>query len=300
MLIKTFSDMQKYIKTVGKKRLAVVMAEDEEVLAAVKQVRDEGIADVILTGSKRAIEDVAKKLNIDLHGFEIIDEPDAIKAAKLCNKLVRDGRASAIMKGMIDTSKFMKSVLDKETGLNTGNVVSSVAVFELETYPKLLFITDPAVMVAPDLEQKVKIIQNAVKVAQSLGIEKPLVACCCAVEKVNAAAMPATIDAACLAKMSDRGQIPGCIVDGPFGLDNAVSEEAAKIKKVGGPVAGKADIILCDAIESSNYLYKALVFLTKSKNALLIVGAAAPIIVTSRADSHETKYNSILLSLLCS
>lgn len=292
--------MQKYIKSIQKKTLAVVMGEDAEVLAAVRQVKDDGIADVILTGSKKAMEEVAQKEKISLSGLEIMDEPDPIKAAKLCNKLVRDGKASAIMKGSIDTAKFMKAVLDKETGLNTGNLISSIGLFELEHYPKLLYVADPAIMVHPDLEQKAKIIQNTVKVAHSLGNEKPLVACCCAVEKVNAGAMPATIDAACLAKMSDRGQITGCIVDGPFGLDNAVSETSAKIKKIGGPVAGKADIILCDGIESANYLYKALVFLTKCKNALIVVGAAAPVVVTSRADSHETKYNSILLSLLCS
>jgi phosphotransacetylase len=169
----------------------------------------------------------------------------------------------------------------------------------MPTYPKLLMITDPGINIAPDVSAKAKIIDNGVKVARALGIEKPLVACCAAVEKVNVEAMPATVDAALLAKMNDRGMITGCIVDGPFGLDNAVSEESARIKKIQSPVAGKADIILCNDIESGNYLYKALVFLAGAKNATTVVGAAAPVILTSRADSHETKYLSIILSLLC-
>lgn len=300
-MIKNFNEMKKKMKSAdsAKKRVAVVVAEDDQVLAAIREAQDDGIAEGVLVGSKSKIEQVAKENKISLDGFEIVDESDHVKAANLCTNMVRTGKASAIMKGSLDTSKFMKAVLNKETGLNTGTLLSLVGVFELPTYPKLLLMTDPGINIAPDVMEKAKLIDNAVKVAKSLDIEKPLVACCAAVEKVNVAAMPATVDAACLAKMNDRGQIKDCIVDGPFGLDNAVSEESARLKKIKSPVAGQADVILCNDIESANYLYKALVFLAGGRNAAVVMGAAAPVILTSRADSHETKYLSIMLSLAC-
>jgi len=247
---------------------------------------------------KKKIRDVASEHSISLDNFEIIHEPDHLKASLKCCELIRKGEASVIMKGQVDTSKYMKAILNKEKGLGTGKLLSHVAVFEVETYPKLIFVTDAAVNIAPELNEKVTIINNAVQVAKSLKIEKPLVACCTAIEKVNAKAMPATIDAALLAKMSDRGQIKGCIVDGPFGLDNAISMESAEIKKIKSPVAGRADIILCNDIESANYLYKTLIFLAKAKAGAIVTGAAAPVVLTSRADSHETKYLSIVLGLL--
>ncbi|MBF0205464.1 MAG: bifunctional enoyl-CoA hydratase/phosphate acetyltransferase [Oligoflexia bacterium] len=283
-----------------KAKVVVVVAEDEEVLRALRQAEDHGIASGILVGGGAAIESVAKKHHISLEGFEIVDEPDHCRAAERGCQLIRDGRGQVIMKGLIDTSKFMHAILDKDKGLNGGGLLSHVAVFESPNYPKFLLVTDAAINIAPDLSQKAKIIANSVKVAQLLGQERPLVACCCAVEKVNSA-MSATIDAAILAKMSERGQLDvggqGCVVDGPLAIDNAVNEESARIKKINSPVAGRADIILCNDIESANYLYKSLIFFARAQVGAIVMGATAPVILTSRADSHANKYLSIVLGV---
>lgn len=297
-MVSNFDDIKKKVKNLPAKTIAIACANDEEVLAAIRQAKDEGLANAILTGDEADIRKIAEAHKISLEGFEIINETNMQKAATLCCQLVRENKAQVIMKGLIDTSKFMKAVLNKETGLNSGGLISHVAAFEAPNYPKLLMVTDAAINVAPTLDEKVKIIENAASFAQAMGIEKPLVACVAAVEKVNAKAMPATVDAALLAKMSDRGQIAGCIVDGPFGLDNAISEESARIKKIVSPVAGKADIILCNDIESGNYLYKTLATLVKAKAGACVLGAAAPIVLTSRADSHETKFLSIVVAAL--
>ncbi len=298
-MIKNFSELKTKIKQMGLKKIAIAVAEDEEVLAAIGQAQKEGLAQGTLIGDKNLIIVAAQKANIDLSPFEIIHETDHVKAAEICCQLIREKKASVMMKGLLDTSKFMKAILNKQTGLNTGHLLSHVAVCEIETYPKLLFLTDAAINIAPTVKQKAAIIANGVKVAKGLGISTPLVACCAAVEKVNPD-MPATLDAAELVQMCERGEITGCIVGGPFGLDNAINKESAKIKKVTGPLAGNADIILCNDIESGNYLYKALGFLTKAKMGAIVMGAAAPVVLTSRADSHETKYLSILLAILSS
>ncbi len=297
-MAKNFEEIKKMVKSLPAKTIAIACANDEEVLAAIRDAKDEGLADAILTGDEKEIRRIASEKGISVEDFEIINEPDMSKAATLCCSLVRENKAQVIMKGLIDTSKFMKAVLNKEAGLNKGGLISHVAAFEAPNYPKLLMVTDAAINVAPTLDDKAKIINNSVSFAHALGIETPLVACVAAVEKVNAKAMPATVDAALLAKMSDRNQITGCIVDGPFGLDNAISEESARIKKISSPVAGKADIILCNDIESGNYLYKTLATLVKAKAGACVLGAAAPIVLTSRADSHESKFLSIVLAAL--
>jgi phosphate butyryltransferase len=279
------------------RRIAIAVADEPEVLLAARQAQDEGLTRAILTGDKSSIEKVAAEHDISLADFEIIDEKDHFKAALLCSQLIRDKKASVMVKGLIDTSKYMKAILNKEQGLLTGGLLSHITLIENDRYHKPLFITDVAINIKPTLEQKVLIIQNAVKVARMLGVTMPLVACCCGVEKVNPQAMPETADAAMLAKMSQRGQINDCVVDGPFGLDNAVNAHSAKIKKIGGEVAGNADIILCPDLLSGNFLYKSLMFLSHTRAAAIVAGAAAPIVLTSRADSHETKYMSIALGL---
>jgi phosphate butyryltransferase len=298
MQIKNFDDVIQQIKNIKTPKIAVAVAEDEEILRAVRQIQDKGLAEAILTGDENKIKEISSKHSISLDGFEVIHEPDHAAAAQKCCEIIREGKASVLVKGLLDSSKFMRAALNKQTGLNSGNLISHLAMLELETYPKLLFLTDAGVNTSPTLDQKATIINNSVKVAHSLGIEKPLVACVAAIEKVNPSAMPATVDAALLSKMNDRGQIKGCIVDGPLGFDNAISEESAKIKKITGEVAGKADIILCNDIHGANYLYKAFVFLAKAKAAAIVTGANAPIVMTSRADSHETKYLSIALAIL--
>ncbi|MBM6818225.1 MULTISPECIES: phosphate butyryltransferase [Clostridium] len=296
---KNFDDLFSKLKVAEKKTLAVAVAQDEPVLEAVKAAKDKGIADAILVGDKAKIEEVATKIDMDLTEFEIIHEEDVKKAALKAIELVSSGAADMVMKGLVDTATFLRSVLNKEVGLRTGKLMSHVSVFEIEGIDRLILLTDAAFNTYPDLKQKVQIINNSVMVAKACGIENPKVAPICAVEVVNPD-MPATVDAALLSKMSDRGQIKGCIVDGPLALDNAISEEAAHHKGVTGLVAGKADILLLPNIDVANVMYKSLTYTAPTKNGGILVGTSAPVILTSRADSFETKVNSIALAALVS
>lgn len=295
--MRSFNDVIRYAKERGPKTISVACSQDKEVLIAVDMAKKEGIANAILVGDIEKTNTIANELNIDLSGYDLIDEKDLTQASLKAVSLVSEGKADMVMKGLVDTSIILKAVLDKEVGLRTGKVLSHVAVFDVNGYDRLFFITDAAMNLAPDLQTKKQIIENACIVAHSLDIEEPKVAAICAKEKVNPK-MPDTVDAKELEDMCKNGEIKGCIVGGPFALDNAVSEEAAKHKGMDNPIAGKADILLAPDIEAGNILYKSLVFFAESKNAGVIVGAKAPIILTSRADSEETKLNSIALGVL--
>lgn len=294
---KSFNDLFSRLKEIKTKKVAVAVAQDEPVLEAVKEAHDKGIANAILVGDKEKIQEIAKKIDMNLSSFEIMDVKDPKKATLEAVKLVSSGHADMLMKGLIDTATFLRSVLNKEVGLRTGKVMSHVSVFEIEGWDRLFFITDVAFNTYPELKDKVTIINNAVSVAHACGIETPKVGVVCPVEVVNPN-MPSTVDAALLAKMSDRGQFKGCVVDGPFALDNAVSLEAAKHKGVKGEVAGQADILMMPNIETGNVMYKTLTYFAPAKNGCLLVGTSAPAILTSRADSFETKVNSIALAAL--
>lgn len=294
---KNFDDLLSILKGVPTKKVAVAVAQDEPVLEAIKEATEKGIAQAILVGDKQQIQEIAKKIDLDLSDYEIMDIKDPKKATLEAVKLVSSGHADMLMKGLVDTATFLRCVLNKEVGLRTGKLMSHVAVFEVEGWDRLLFLTDAAFNTYPELKDKAGMINNAVVVAHSCGIEVPKVASICPVEVVNTS-MQSTVDAALLAKMSDRGQFKGCIVDGPFALDNAISEEAAHHKGVTGPVAGKADVLLLPNIETANVMYKTLTYFSKSKNGGLLVGTSAPVILTSRADSFETKVNSIALAAL--
>ena len=296
-MAKTFEEVLSKVKQGKMRTVAVAVAQDEPVLEAVKAAKEQGIANAILVGDERAIKEIAKQINMDLEGFEIVHEEDSVKAALKAVELVSTGKADMVMKGLIDTANFLRAVLNKEIGLRTGKLMSHVAVFEIPKYDRLIFMTDAAFNMYPDIKAKIDIINNAVFVAKAIGVDIPKVAPICAVEVVNPD-MPATVDASILSKMNDRGQIKDCIVDGPFALDIALSMEAAKHKKVGGQVAGQADIMLLPNIEAANVMYKTLTYTTESKNGGLLVGTSAPVIVTSRADSFETKLNSIALAAL--
>ncbi|WP_425447603.1 phosphate butyryltransferase [Dethiothermospora halolimnae] len=296
-MIKTFNDVLNLAKERGPKTISVAVAQDKEVLLAVKNAVDKEIVKAILVGDSEKIREISEEINLDINGIDIVDEKDVTEASRKAVELVSSGKAHIVMKGLVDTSIILKAVLDKEIGLRTGKVLSHVAIFDTECYDKLLFVTDAAMNIAPTLEQKKEIIENAVYVAQSADINEPKVAAVCAKEKVNPK-MPATVDAKELEEMNKKGEIEGCIVGGPFALDNAVSKEAAKHKGIDHPVAGDADIILVPTIETGNVLYKALNFLANSKSAGIIVGAKAPIVLTSRADSDEAKLNSIALGVL--
>ena len=296
---RNFNDLLSKLKVGKRKKLSVAVAQDEPVLEAVKAAKERGIADAILVGNKEEIEKIARKIDMDLSDFEIIHEEDIKKAALKAIELVSSGVADMVMKGLVDTATFLRSVLNKEVGLRTGNLMSHVAVFEIEGIDRLILLTDAAFNTYPDLKQKVQIINNSVMVAKSCGIENIKVAPICAVEVVNPD-MPATVDAALLSKMSDRGQIKGCIVDGPLALDNALSEEAAHHKGITGSVAGRADILLLPNIDVANVMYKTLTYTSNTQNGGILVGASAPVILTSRTDSFETKVNSIALAALVS
>ncbi|KJS19739.1 MAG: phosphate butyryltransferase [Clostridiaceae bacterium BRH_c20a] len=296
--MKSFKEIQeKVLSMQEQKYIAVAVAQDEEVLKAIKGARELGLAEPILVGDEKAIREAAHNVGFNLNGVRIEHETQADLAARKAVALVSSGQANIVMKGLVGTSPFLKAILDKEIGLRTDRILSHVAVFESPSYEKLLVLTDAAMNIAPGLNEKVKIINNALVVTQALGIEIAKVAPVCAVETVNPD-MPATVDAAILTLMSQRGQIKGTIIDGPLALDNAVSLEAARHKGIKSPVAGNADIILCPDIEAGNMTYKAIIYLGKAEVAGVIIGAKAPIVLTSRADTYISKLNSIALSLL--
>lgn len=296
-MIKSFAEVLQKAKDQETKKVAVAVAQDKPVLEAIRDAKEQGIADAILVGEKSQIEAIAAEIGMDLSNFEIVDEKDNVKAALKAVELVSSGKADMLMKGLIDTANFLRAVLNKEVGLRTGKLMSHVGVFQLNNFDRLLFLTDAAFNMYPELKDKVDIVKNAVTVAQAVGVEKPKVAPICAVEVVNPS-MQATVDASILSKMNDRGQIKGCFIDGPLALDNALSEEAAAHKGVTGPVAGRADILLMPNIEAGNIMYKTLTYTTECKSGALLVGTSAPVVLTSRNDSHETKMYSIALAAL--
>lgn len=294
---KNFEDLFSKLKEVPTKKVAVAVAQDEPVLEAIKKTAELNVAKAILVGDKEKIQEIAKKIDLDLAGYEIMDVKDPKRATLEAVKLVSGGHADMLLKGLVDSATFLRCVLNKEVGLRTGKQMSHVAVFEIEGWDRLFFLTDVAFNTYPELKEKAAIINNAVSVAHACGIEKPKVGVVCPVEVVNPN-MPSTIDAALLAKMSDRGQFKGCTVDGPFALDNAISLEAATHKGVKGEVAGQSDILMLPNIEAGNVMYKTLTYFAPCKNGCILVGTSAPVILTSRADSFETKVNSIALAAL--
>ncbi|WP_448972391.1 phosphate butyryltransferase [Mesobacillus sp. LC4] len=283
----------------GRKTVAVAAAEDSEVLNAVARAVELKLADFLLYGNEEEIEKMIAAKHPSLggsKGVKIISAPNNYAAAEMAVKAVKNNDANVVMKGNIPTAVILKAVLNKEYGLRTGAVLSHVAVFEVPGYDRFTIVTDAAMNISPDVEQKAQIIKNAVKVAHSIGIEMPKVAPLAAVEVINPA-MQATVDAASLTMMNKRGQIQGCIVDGPLALDNAVSQIAAEHKGIKSEVAGKADILLVPAIEVGNVLYKSLIYFANAKVGAVISGAKAPIVLTSRADTAESKLYSLALAL---
>lgn len=298
-MLRTFKEVLNKAKKYGPKKIAVASAGAEDVLKAVEAARKEGLADSILVGDKKEIIQIANKRGIDPTNYEIIDLPDKTEATRCAVELVRNKKASILMKGMIGTARLLKAILDKEIGLRTDRILSHVYTLQIKGYDRLLTMTDGGMSISPDLKQKSQIIQNAIYYAHSMGIEKPKVEVVAALELVNPD-MPATIDAACLAKMSERGQIVGGIVDGPLGFDNAISKEAAKYKGVESPVSGEVDIVLVPNIESGNIFAKGLVYLANAVPAGLLLGAKAPVVLVSRSDSAQSKLYSIALGVLMS
>lgn len=282
--------------------VAVAAAEDDEVLEAVEEALSRNLSRFLLFGDKEKILEMIKRKYPSLvqnKKLEIIHAHTTLLAAERAVKSVHLNEANVLMKGNIPTAILLKAILNKEYGLRTGNILSHVAVFEIPDLERFLFITDAAMNVIPNLEQKVQIVSNAVQVARGIGIEKPLVAPIAAVEVVNPN-MQATMDAAILTQMNRRGQIKNCVIDGPLGFDNAVSKIAAEHKGITSEVAGQADILLVPTIEVGNILYKSLTYFAKAKVGSVIAGAKAPIVLTSRSDSAESKLYSLALAICLS
>ncbi|VBB06260.1 phosphate acetyl/butaryl transferase [Lucifera butyrica] len=296
-MLRNFAAVLDAVRGMPPRRVAVAVAQDDAVLEAIKAAQEEKIADFVLIGDRVKIEKAAAGLNIDLRGLEIVNEPDDRQAAYQAVALVSRGQADVLMKGLINTADLLRAVLDKEIGLRTGRVLSHAAVFDVPGFDRLVMVTDGGMNIVPTLQQKAEIIQNSVMLAAALGLRPAKVAVLAAVEVINPD-MPATLEAAALAKMADRGQIKGAIVDGPLALDNAISLEAARHKGIKSAVAGCADILLVPDIEAGNLLGKSLVYFAGGKIAGLVLGAAKPVVVTSRADSPEAKLMSIAMGAL--
>ncbi|HNW76219.1 MAG TPA: bifunctional enoyl-CoA hydratase/phosphate acetyltransferase [Bacteroidales bacterium] len=289
------SDLYEIARNNRKKRVVVAVAQDEHCLEAVCAVVKLGLIDATLVGASVKIKAIADQFKLDLSGFTIVNEENDLAAVKRAVKMVHDKEGDILMKGNITSAHFLRGVLDKECGLRKSDVLSHFALFEVPTYHKLLGVTDAAMVIAPDLKTKVAIINNSVEFMNKIGITRPKVAVLGAVEMVNEA-MPATLDAALLAKMGQRGQIKNCIIDGPLAYDNAISMESAKHKGIVSDVAGDADLLVVPDIEAGNILYKAYGFSANAKLAATILGAAAPIILTSRSETEESKQASIVMA----
>ncbi len=294
-MIKNFSDLLSAAKSQKTMKLAVAAAQDEDVLVAVCQAAKEGIIEPVLVGDSSKIKALAQKNALDIDGYDIVEAVELEDAARTSVKLVSDGKADFLMKGLIDTAILLKAVLDKEIGLRTDSQLSHVMVYETASYHKLVYLTDGGMNITPDLEAKAKIVKNAVQVVKAMGAEPVKVACLAAKEKVNPK-MPATVDADALQKMCENGDFgSGVIVEGPLAFDLAVSEEAAKIKGFKSAVAGDADVLMVPTIEMGNGIGKAMTYMAQADSAGIIMGAKVPVVLTSRADSAQVKLNSIAL-----
>ena len=294
-MLKSFNDILAAVREQPRRKLAVASALSASSLWAALRAQKLDIADPLFVGPRAEMEQVAADNGLDLSTAELLDAPSELEAAAVAVRAVREGRADILGKGLLHTDDFLRAVLDKENGLRTGSLMSHV--FLLGLPERLLMVTDGAMNIAPDLTAKAEIILNAVYLANCLGNENPKVGVLAATELVNPA-MQATLDAAALATMERRGQFPTCEVDGPLALDNAVSLEAARLKKIPGEIAGQCDILLAPDIEAGNMLAKSFSFLGGGKVAGVLVGAAAPVVLTSRADSDEAQMLSIAVAVL--
>ena len=299
-MITKLDDLLELVKTKGKKRLVSAYANDSHTVCAVSAAVDKGIVDATLVGDIDTIKKICADEGINPDKFELVQEADETKAGTKAVSLIREGKGDILMKGLLSTDKYMRAILNKETGLMPGkknDMLTHMAVFEIPRYHKLLVCSDVAIVPAPDMKQKQQILSYLISTAKSLEIEKPKVALIAATEQVSTG-MPACVEAAIISKMGDRGQIKGAVLDGPLALDVAIDEESAKTKKVGGVVAGDADCLLFPNIESGNVFYKCCTKFGGAELACMVVGAKVPCILTSRGDSAKTKLYSIALAAI--
>ena len=270
---------------------------DETSLRGAVEAAEAKIIKPVLVGPEARIRALAASFGLDLTGLQLVDTPHSHASATKAVEIVRTGEVDALMKGSLHTDELMAGVVNKETGIRTARRISHVFIMDVPTYPKPLFITDAAVNIFPTLEDKVDIVQNAIELAQALGIKQPKVAILSAVETITSK-IPSTIDAAALCKMADRDQIIGGLLDGPLALDNAIDRAAAAVKHIASPVAGDADILLVPNLEAGNMLAKELSFLANADAAGIVLGARVPIILTSRADNVRTRMASCAVAAL--
>jgi len=293
---KNFDQVLEEVKKLPKIRVSVANAQDEAVLLALKEAVREGFVEPVLVGSRHEIERVAWDVGFDLDGVEI-RQADGLEAPETAVKLVRGGSCRVLMKGLLNSSTFLKAVLNGEWGLRTGKILSHMAVYQINGYDRLFFLTDGGLNIAPDVEQKKQICQNAIAFCHSLGIMLPKVAILSANEQVSPK-MPVTLEAQQLTQMARRGEITGAVVDGPLALDIAINEHAAQHKGIKSPVAGQADILLVPDIEAGNILGKSITYFAGGMMAGLVLGAAAPVVLPSRADTPRGKLMSLALACL--
>lgn len=300
-MVHNFQELVSLSKTLRKKKVAVTFPANEETFLSVKQARDMGVAGFLLVGDEKVIRDGLKNANADMTEIGVIHVTNMAEALQRSIAAVKDGKADILMKGSVDTSAMMKAVLDEEAGIRTGRILSDVFILEFpeRVTNKFLMITDGGITLAPDLKTKVELIHNAVEVAHALGNANPKVAILSATEFVLPN-LPSTLDAAALSKMNERGQIRGCVVDGPYALDCAISPEAAEEKNLTSPVAGKAEILVAPNIESANSLAKSTTYFAGLPLAHVIVGGRVPVLIPSRADKAEARLHSIALGVVMS
>lgn len=292
-MINNFDELLSAVKNNSTMRLAIAAAHDRDVLEAVSSAARMKLVEPILIGDKPVIKKILADINAE-DDFRIVHEPDLIQSAKTAVSIVRKGEADFLMKGLLQTADIMRAVLDKENGLRTDSLISHVMVYQVPSYPKLIYLTDGGINVAPDLNQKVKILENAITVCKAMGLDTIYTAVLAGAETVNPK-IPATVDAEALASMKDKWDFMNTVVEGPVALDLAISKQACDHKGYKGAGGGKADILLVPYYEVGNALGKSLTYFAGSKSAGIIMGAKTPIVLVSRADTSETKLLSIAL-----
>jgi phosphate butyryltransferase len=295
MVLKHLTELRQLLVDKPTRRLVLAAAQDHNSLSSALMAARDGFIEPILVGDREAIQRIAAENNMDITGLRVVHEPDTEMAVEIAVRMVRSNQADILMKGKVGTSSLLKGVLNKEWGLRSGSLLSHFAIFEVAAYHKLIAVTDVAMNIAPNLQDKIAIVNNSVACLNRLGVEMPKVAVLGAVEMVSEN-MQATLDAALLSKMNQRDQLMNCIIAGPLAFDNAISLESAVHKGIRSDVAGDTDLLIMPDIEVGNVLYKSLVFFAHAGVAAVILGATAPIVLTSRSDSDQAKYFSILLA----
>ena len=296
-MYKSIEDLVTAARSEGPIKIAVAAGHDPDVIEALKEAQAMGLAEGIFVGNSNRIQFLAEEVGFKIRSEQILNEPDEAKAALKAIALIREGKASLLMKGKINTATLIRAVLDREGGLRTGRLLSQVIVFQIPGIHRLMIMTDAAINIAPTLMQKAEICRNAIEVAHAIGLAKPNLAAICALEFVNAE-MPATLDAAGLTLMNRRGQIEGAYIEGPIALDVPLSRFASERKRIESPLVEATDIFLAPDIEAANILYRAILYFAKGESGGIVLGARVPLILLSRAETSQTKIRSIALGIL--